>query len=890
MNSATVKSEFFQWISTLDSSQLCTVDRKFLNLLSTNFDKILPLGTSKGGRAKEIGRLIMEKHEALPTDLPELRIQDLDDTDKFSNIRKLIIGPFRGFTTSESFIFDRKYTFMYGPNGSGKSSFCEGLEYALLGSIEESESRRIPIDQYISNTETGVSEKPIAFGLNAADQEVQIPTNPFAYRFAFIEKNRIDDFARIAATTTANQKDRIATLFGLDAFSDFVDGFTDEFDGRYIILNNAKEEEFIVENRKNDISKNRIAQIKTELAKNSQVAEDLVREASCESVVTLGDLKRFLVGEDEVTGIINYYQKKRVEQIPDDLKTDEVDALVGILTDIRNTLDLVDDCLGHLTMLSSQVNYKNLYSAIVSIEEESAVDKTVCPACKTPLDQVTINPFENATTELESLQNLAELQLEIDNLGNTLAKNVRKAISSIKTIRIMGETAGYHIEHAIPNLTEIIYSNVTTVETWKPRLTRELGDFETMNQTLNDIKISILSYNASLQVKRTDKGAVDEELKKYQLLKSRYDEIVANKKALSAEDGKLQKEIEEFDKLNEARLKEIEEENQKIGIYRQYVEAYNRLIGNLKLYRDILPSFFASGISETVKNYYNTINAHDPKFERIETLSIPTAPRENITIRFQGDSHEHNALLLLSEGHIKVLGLSILLAKAVKENIGFLIFDDIVNAIDDDHRDGIAELLLRHPDLKNRQHIVTCHGEFFFKKLEHKLGASLADKEVRRYKFFPAESLTERCVRVSEGNSTHYLLKAKESFDKNELKDTAFRCRQAVESISQKLWKKLGRVIGDGLTVKMRRPNSAPDLSSVIDGLIQELRTIKGDRELHDKLKLLKGKYPWLLLNKGTHEQEDLPEFERQDISDLLALVFSIEEKALEFKLEVMSV
>ncbi|MBN2259854.1 MAG: AAA family ATPase [Clostridiales bacterium] len=30
---------------------------------------------------------------------------------------------------------------MYGPNGSGKSSFCEGLELALFGDVEEARGK-----------------------------------------------------------------------------------------------------------------------------------------------------------------------------------------------------------------------------------------------------------------------------------------------------------------------------------------------------------------------------------------------------------------------------------------------------------------------------------------------------------------------------------------------------------------------------------------------------------------------------------------------------------------------------------------------------------------------------------------------------------------------------
>ena len=253
----------------------------------------------------------------------------------------------------------------------------------------------------------------------------------------------------------------------------------------------------------------------------------------------------------------------------------------------------------------------------------------------------------------------------------------------------------------------------------------------------------------------------------------------------------------------------------------------------------------------------------------------------------KGDTRTHDALHILSEGHIKVLGLSILLAKAVYENLGFLIFDDIVNAIDDDHRGGIAKLLLCHADLKDKQHILTCHGENFINKLEHKLGTSQAAKHVKSYRFFPADTIETRGVQVSIGDSKHYLLKAKESLGKNNLKDSATDCRRAVESISYQLWKKLNRRLKVNLKVTMRSPGVPPDLSTVVDSLIKELGKILEVDALRENLLELKARYPWSLLNKGVHEDDDQPEFERTDISKLLTLIKNIEENVTAFKLAV---
>lgn len=885
MNNAALKYQFEQWISTLESSSLSEVQKKFLNLLINNFDIIVPLGINGGARAKKIGGLIEKNHETLLPVFPKLNSQRTN-SEKFSRIDELVIGPFRGFSTKESFVFDKKYTFMYGPNGSGKSSFCEGLEYALLNSIEEAESKRIRLDTYIRNTQNSYSALPKVYMLDAQKQKIEITPNSAVYRFCFVEKNRIDTFARISSVTASNQKDRIATLFGLDSFNDFVDKFTDNFDDRYITVVNQKEIDFLAESLKIEPSKKLIAEIDDELKKYTELAESLINEVAKEYISSLDDLKDYLVGEDGASGIINDLQEKKVEKIPDNLKFCTIDSLFIALSKIWVDLNTLTTELERLLSISSEVNYKNLYSAIESIAQDATADKSICPACKTSIDNVFINPFENAASELAKLGELSDLQNHIEELGGSLSKQVRKASVNIKEINTLRETI-CNQSRKISEFTEFDFISIATINNWKQRLKKELIDIEKEFLNTETLYADLRNYNFTLQQKRAEKDTIDEALRKYQGFKTRYDDIVAAKKTLTEQRNKLQGEIEAFFMTNESKLKWINEQKEKIEVNKKYQEAYRDLIGKLKAYRNNLPSQLAEGLSDKVRDYYNTINGHDPDFEKLGWLSLPTAPEQKVSISFQGDSRPHDALLILSEGHIKVLGLSILLAKAVKDDLGFLIFDDIVNAIDDDHRGGIAELLLSHPDLKDRQHIITCHGPDFINKLEHELGASTANNEVRSYRFVPPDSVEERGIRISVGDSKHYLLIAQEAWHKDNRKDVASNCRRAIESISEQLWNKLGKTVNINLTVKMRAPGRKPDLSTVVDSLIKEVEKIAGLQELHNMLKQLKEKYPWSLLNKGTHEQGDLPEFERKDVSDLLTLVLSIEKKVAGIKLKV---
>ncbi len=885
--SSAVKQEFFRWIGSLNSSKLTDIEHKLLNLLVNHFDTLAPLTTVKGSnnRAAKINELIQKHHATLSNEFPDILGQQTDSSERFDRITELKIGPFRGFATSESFAFDKKYTFMYGPNGSGKSSFCDGLEYALLGRIEEADAKRIAINEYIRNTQNSFITTPIAYTVNSAGQKVQIPQNESLYRFAFVEKNRIDGFARITATTASTQKDRIATLFGLDAFSAFVDSFTDDFE-KYITLTNAKAEAFKTESQKYEDDKKRISEIDSELSENAKNIELLIKDVAQKGVESADDLKLFLNGTDGVSGHIGELQQKKTEQIPDDLKTESLDTFQTVLLKIFASLKSFNTDLDRLKVLSSDVNFKDLYSAIESISSIPDVDLSHCPACKTPIAQVVVNPFENAKAELGKLTSLSKLQKRVSETGILISKDVRSAISTIKTVNELGKSAG-HTGSMLPALTEFVFNNIETIGNWKPVLESGLLALGNHPSQIEAIRASVSVYNTELSEKRKQQKAVNSELKKYQDFNTRLIELTANEKKLAEEKTTKQKAVDDFTKANATKLKEIEDENKRITINQQYADAYKRLIRQLKLTRNQLPAKLSAGLSEKVKEYYNIINAHDPEFELLDSLTLPAKAGAKIEIKFKKDSRTHDALYILSEGHIKVLGLSILLAKTINENLGFLIFDDIVNAIDDDHRSGIADLLLCHNDLKDRQFILTCHGETFINKLEHKLGTSFAGKHVKSYRFIPVDTVTTRGVQVSIGNSKHYLLKANESLEKNNLKDSAMDCRRAVESISYQLWKKLDKRLKVNLKVTMRAPGVQPDLASVVDSLIKELEKVSGVEKLYKNLSSLKAKYPWSLLTKGVHEDERQPEFERKDISELITLVQNIEENVSSFKLAV---
>lgn len=870
---SSVSKEFLRWVHSLDAENLDSTQIKIINIIISNFESIAASGTAGGKRARLLSALIQKQGDTTSNSLS----QYIDGTSTSSIIKMRIdvldIGPFRGFKSREQFVFDTKYAFIYGPNGSGKSSFCEGLEYALLGEVEEAQARRIDVGEYIRNTETNSVVPPIASS-RIDGKLVAIPPDDARYRFAFIEKNRIDGFARITASTAGVQKDRIATLFGLDAFSEFVDGFTENFSS-YLPLEFSKAKAFEIEQRVLEQKQTLLGENQRKTKELNEEIAELIKTINVDGICSLNTIKLYLNGPDGMSGKIGHHLKMKAEPIPTDYAEILHTELFSKVVSTREAIAIIISDLGLYQVESVNVSFSNLYSALLSIG--SSGDSSECPACRTPLSAVVVDPFFHAREEMEKLSALSALQQKIPKETKEMIQQLAEIKAIINKVQMIAESICFAGLSLTP-ITDAEFTRISEIHNWIFRIDQEL---ESILQKENDFfKFDVAVHNQNLHLTelRKAKSTVDEDIRKYQLLNEKQIELQSKAEQLLNEKSSIETEIAEFQARNSQILEEIEIEKRSVEKYLRYEAAYTSLILNLKSYCNRLPGQLSQGLSEMVIKFYNIANMHDPDFERLSFFSIPKSPGERIVLRFIGEEAEKDALHVLSEGHIKVLGLSILLAKVVQEDLDFIVFDDVVNAIDDDHRSGIADLLLATPELQDRQQILTCHGEQFINKLEHRLGVSNASSQVTRFRFYPTDSIAERGIKVSTGDAKHYLLQARNAYSRNSLKDAASKCRQAVESVSESLWKKIANTKSVNLTVKMRLPGSPPDLSTIIDSLIKELRSIDEASQILAALSKLKDKYPWCILNKGTHEQDSLPEFERSEIDSLIGLIECVDD------------
>ncbi|ERZ01096.1 hypothetical protein Q022_02238 [Pseudomonas aeruginosa BWHPSA009] len=154
---------------------------------------------------------------------------------------------------------------------------------------------------------------------------------------------------------------------------------------------------------------------------------------------------------------------------------------------------------------------------------------------------------------------------------------------------------------------------------------------------------------------------------------------------------------------------------------------FNQLLKDLEagyrtLYRDLLDykleleKVRITGIEAKAAEYYRAINNHDDDHEQIASLSFDRQA-DSYRIKITNvDGSLLDAFTVLSEGHLRALGLSILLAMAEKNNFPLIVFDDVVNAIDSDHRSNIIDLFFSDAYLRRIQMVVTTHDRLFWER------------------------------------------------------------------------------------------------------------------------------------------------------------------------------
>ncbi len=864
--------EYRRFLIDLNKNDVSDDAKRIGNIVFKHFNTLVPLGTPHSLRSKKIIEIAQNEFTFTEPEITTLSDYNNSNEFAFKRLKKIDIESFRGFTNKESFDLDASFVLVYGPNGSGKSSFCEALEYSLLGSVEEATVKRFfEINDYLENARTKKFKSPELQALNENEEIVLISPNDSLYRFCFVEKNRIDDFSRMAAKLPSQQNKLISTLFGLEPFSEFVIGFSSELDSRHIDLSGQKALLLNSKRQELNVFERTLLSCDKDLRKIEE-DEMLIASKFDNGKMKYDELKIYL-GTLKNPGRI-----QELENLTTSVPQNKIGLTIKSLTDIdallKNNTQQIYDLENEYDEKRNRISFRNLYQ---SVKELNVINPDICPACSTPLEKVTQNPYLCAEKGLRDLEYLSSLEQHLKDQKEIQKKSLQELYKLVKLVIDFNKDhmeSKLYIED-IPNS-----ENDFTEEWWmthKQEHTNGVSFWQQIELILKQIEI----YDNNIDVLVSKRKNNIDELNRIKVYRDEIIKINAIKESKRQDKENASIQISQFDIENKDLIDEVESEKIKIDINKRIAKAYNEFVKKLNIYRNSLPSLLIADLAEKVKTLYNGFNRLDKNGDLLADVRLPLESGSKIEIAFNSNpSQMYDALHVLSEGHIRCLGLSILLAKNINQKCPLLVFDDPVNAIDDDHREGIRKTIFSEGLFIDTQIILTCHGEEFLKDISNILGVDKFCK-TKTFTFIPHTGDNQLIIDY-QTTPRNYIVAATEKFSRREIRESLTNCRRAMEFISNELWRLISRRMDGTIKLKFKDPKSKTELRNKIEQLKSKVTNNEFTHPKKDELLSaftnilgIDGQSKeWRYLNDATHENEDCEEF---DISTVKIIIDSLD-------------
>jgi len=628
-----------------------------------------------------------------------------------NKIKILQVSDFRGFgklsdeDRGVKIHFNKLNNIFFAPNGGGKSSLCEALEYQTTGDIKEAGRRKTSIKNYIRR-----NGKHTISLLDHSNNEMQVNTD---YKFNFIDRNRLQEFSLLGSSDTKfGERDVLAALVGLETFDSFLNSLVG------IKSFNAQSFKKSIHEQKLDTLRETLTRYRKASDENQEELKNLKLDILDKIGCDYKNLsERYL---DNVVRIkIPFFKKHLIklngkkEQLKQgkpsvEISNKESNRIVSVLLNLIKRKQKVDH---KLTLIAYNDDLINLYTLSKKILERT--DHAECPLCKTPIDHVTTNPLENSIEILKSYIHITTLQkcrseteIKITKFKDILAGNIRSfLISPINTI----------IKFDYNQITELLDNLINSHDEGVKNALTCLNKY--INACVNIEQYNEKSRQHNATIKDVDNYLIvlNKKIEHISLITSKIDDNLAiyRSKIQNKENKKnaFDKVLKEINRGKELCKSECEKNVFLQELFDEYTTFYNAAY----LYKRTKEAEILAGIEDSIVHYYNEINKHDDDSEKLEQISfVFDESLKSYRIQLDINGEHADAFVRLSEGHLKSLGLSVLLALAKKKRSQFIVFDDVVNAIDTEHRSNIINTFLTDPYIKQTQKIITTHDKLFW--------------------------------------------------------------------------------------------------------------------------------------------------------------------------------
>jgi len=710
-------------------------------------------------------------------------------------LKEITICGFRGFNKKQTISLDNNVVLIYGLNGSGKSSLVEALEWLFWGDIsrrERSSCKSEYMTNYLRNIHYEGEENPfvevivILQGKEIKIKKELIGVTGFKY---YINDEEVENLSslninleksakpilsqgEIKKFVDAEPKDRweeISKILGIEIFGKFRE--------ELMRLSNKFENDPDYQEAKGERN-SVLLPIKSHLPEFSAMVEKesfdykkaislLLSEISKIVSVKLDDLKKAeVVLEQKQNEILRKVKKPKGLEFLDiysPFEEAEPNEIIELCYKAKSYIERLKEV---------DKNYLKFLELGITLSQPPK-----CPFCGE--NTLTEEKRKSIQKELEEnkeiLKSLEEFEKNLSTLKikkNVISKvnsfiknksNISRAIDELKKEEI------YKLE--LQQLKKVI-DKYPEIETLRDQTLSELDEIldilskrEGYDEDLLNNKISILDKHLKELFKMIFE--VIESVKKVK------DSLVSKARELTPGEKEKYQLFNDLLKL----LKKIR--YLKIAVsYKTKIDLINDTIAKLEQFEKRKAGELLEELSKDIQYYYNKLNPEEPiQFKRIAPTS---GVRRQAKLEAEAFGKEINPVTCFSEAHMNSLGLSLYFPQRVDYNPewGFVMLDDPVQSMDDDHTNQLIDILKEKSETK--QIIILTHSSKFREDIETRFGK----ENLLEYEFTQGDEAGPR-IELKEGPLKILLQYAKDyaSGILEERKMAGNNLRQATEKL-----------------------------------------------------------------------------------------------------------
>ena len=662
-------------------------------------------------------------------------------------LKKIKIRGFRGFNREQNISLDHGVILIYGLNGSGKSSLVEALEWLFFEDIsrrDRSSCRSEYMSNYLRNVHYNEPENPfveITAVLNGAERVIKKDLIGVTGHCCYVDGIEVEDFSclgisleshskpilsqgEIRGFVDTEQKDRweeVSKILGLEIFGVFrteLQRLGTKLEGRDEYQEALKQKTAALVHLQN---KGWLPTVMEAASRVSYRHVDVLTALE----TTLANILGRKVRLQEARSVLERQRDEILKKVKEPKGLDLLKVETGDLpeAEAEEILKVIRDVIEQFEQLSErsvEQNYvKFLHLGLLLLKGKT------CPFCeketisegkekelrgRLKTHRATLKAIEKLESQIRTVKKKAEALSKA--LGEHLPDVPKFSLAAEQlqqdTLwRSDGVAVQQIVEQRVPAAQKTIQEVGLVLDGFQQVFTQLLhAQVRLDRQDLKD-KVNILERRLRVAVTtiREMKGETER-------VRS---SIVAKAKDLS-EDEKS-----EFDLLGYvSELLGLLRFFKVVGVYEDRIKLLTQLVNDADRFEKQKTGELLGALSSKIREYYGKMNPG----EQIQFKEIVPSSGVSRQVRLKAESYgrEINPVTCFSEAHMNSLGISLYFPQRVDYNPDwdFILLDDPIQSMDDDHSNMLIDILQEHQSSK--QIIVLSHSRAFCDRFKSRFG------------------------------------------------------------------------------------------------------------------------------------------------------------------------